>query len=370
MPGRQSPAGSVGINGKFLAQPTTGVQRVARQLVLALDRRLATGTAGAVRWRLLVPEGAPVPALRAIEVQALPRPPGGLHAWEQGTLARAAGAQPLLCLAGSAPALARQPWPLLHDAAVFDHPEAYTRAFVAWYRFLFRRLARRAPRLFTVSAFSRARLAECLGVSPARFALLRPGADHLDGVVADAALLRQHSLHEKPYLLAVGSANPTKNLARLMQAWAQVPADARLVVCGGAAPRVFAETSHPDGDARVVRLGPVDDAALKALYAGAAGLVFPSTYEGYGIPPLEAMRCGCAVAASTAPAVREACGDATLAFDPASVPAIAAALRALLDDEALRARLRERGARHAAALRWDDTAAALLSQLRADGVPA
>jgi glycosyltransferase involved in cell wall biosynthesis len=352
------------INGKFTAQALTGVQRVAGELLHALDRQLAhRGAAGVT---LLMPPAGPAPRLQAVTVHRVGGGGGSLHAWEQLSLPLAARGGLLLSLSGSAPALAARQACLLHDAAVFDQPQAYTPAFRGWYRFLFRRLGRRAQALFTVSSFSRQRLAHWLEIDASRLHVTRHAADHLAHVVADPSLLARHGLHDRPFLLAVGSASPTKNLATLVTAWRRLNRGeaARLVVAGGEHPRVFRDTRLDDAPG-LIRIGRVDDAALKALYEGARALVFPSIYEGFGLPPLEAMACGCPVAASTAAAVTEACGDATLVFDPHDVDAIAQAMRRLLDEPALRAALRSRGLQHAQAWHWDDAGRELLARLDA-----
>jgi glycosyltransferase involved in cell wall biosynthesis len=350
------------LNGKYTAQRLTGVQRVADCLVRALDRQAPDP---AWRWVLLCPPQGRLPALRNIEVRVVGIA-GRLHLWEQLTLPWAARDGRLLSLAGSAPFFARRPAAMLHDAAVFDHPQAYTPVFVAWYRRLFRRLARRARPLLTVSAFSRERLALHLGVPAERFTVLPNGADHLDAVEPDEAVLDRHGLRSGRFLLAVASANPTKNLPALLAAFGRLAPEPglRLLIVGGRNEQVFSESEAAFDPPGVVRTGPLADAPLKALYRHAVALIFPSTYEGFGLPPLEAMAHGCPVAASRAASLPEVCGDAALYFDPASVADIAAALRRLLDDEALRQRLRAAGLARAATFRWQASAARLRQALQ------
>jgi glycosyltransferase involved in cell wall biosynthesis len=351
------------INGKFTAQRTTGVQRVAARLVQALDAQLP---ADAKHWVLLCPPGTKAPPLARIKVRHVGLAGLPLHLWEQIVLPLAARSGWLLNLAGAAPYFGRRQVCLLHDAAVFDHPEAYARAFAAWYRLLFRRLARSAAKLLTVSAFSRARLALHLGLDPARLGVLPNGCDHLEAVTPDPSVLALHGLAGTRFLLAVASANPSKNLAALVAAYAQLPADPalRLVIVGGRNARVFADgaVNDPPG---VLRTGPLDDAALKALYGHATALVFPSLYEGFGLPPLEAMACGCPVAAAQAAAIPEVCGDAALYFDPHSVDAITAAMQRVLADAPLRERLRAAGLARSATYRWSTAANVLRTELNA-----
>lgn len=351
------------INGKFCTYRTTGVQRVASSLILALD---ALPGLAAGRWTLLVPPGARQLPLRRIAQRTIGLPRWPLHAWEQVTLPLAAHDGLLINLAGSAPAFARRQWVLLHDAAVFDHPEAYKPAFVAWYRWLFRRLARRAERLFTVSAFSRERLASCLNVGAPRFTLLTNGADHLEGVMPDETLLHHHGLLGTPFVLAVGSANPTKNLKALVSAFGRLHQPGlRLVIVGGRNERVFADVDVAADPPGVLRLGPLGDAPLKALYRAALAMFFPSTYEGFGLPPLEAMAEGCPVAAASAASLPEVCGDAALSFDPHRIESIEGALRCMVADEGLRARLRTAGQARVARFRWASPAKRLLDEVSA-----
>lgn len=358
------------VNGKYLAQRTTGVQRVAASLVQALDALPATAAAP---WVLLHPRGVPVPALRRLRAVAVGWRGMPLHLWEQLALPWAARSGLLVNLAGSAPGLSKRQVCQVHDAAVYDIPVAYTRCFTAWYKPLFHWLAWRKVQFLTVSEYSRQRLVHHLRIDDSRITVLFNGCDHLDAVPADERVLQRLGLVDTPFLLAVASRSPAKNLPRLMQAFARLPADrgCRLVLVGGGNDTVF----RPAGEAAstsqrgVVHAGTVDDAALKALYRHATALVVPSLYEGFGLPVVEAMRLGCPVLAAEAAALPEVCAGAALAFDPLSVEAIADAMARVLADASLRQRLRQAGLARTAGLSWQRAAGQLQQFVEQAGRP-
>jgi len=152
-------------------------------------------------------------------------------------MARAAtGGARVLNIAGSGPWFGGAQVSWLHDAAVFDHPEAYRPAFVRWYRLLFRRRAGRGDLLITPSHHAQERLAHHLGVPPSRLHVLPHGADHLDDVDADGAALARLELEPGCYWLCVASRNPNKNLTRLIRAHARAGGGLPLVLVGAGLP--------------------------------------------------------------------------------------------------------------------------------------
>lgn len=351
------------INGKFLAQRTTGVQRFARGLLIALDKSLAERPAGR-RVVLLTPPGVPLlEELTVIEQRPCGRTKRSLTWWEQVELPFYCRDGDLLCFSGSAPLLVRSCIPTIHDAAVFLQPQAYSRKFVAWYRMLFRRLSRRAPFVLTVSKSAAADLAEFLPKS--KFRIVYNAAEHIVQVSPDKSVLQQHGLLGRRYILAVGSLNPTKNFDALIQAYCSAGFDSSvpLVIVGAVNGAVFSQKGLQDNNASIIWTGPVSDSQLRTLYENATLFAFPSLYEGFGIPPLEAMTCGCPVVASSASSIPEVCGDAALYFSPHDIPAVAASLQRVLHDEPLRQDLISKGRHRSACFSWTHSAEQLRSCL-------
>jgi glycosyltransferase involved in cell wall biosynthesis len=166
----------------------------------------------------------------------------------------------------------------------------------------------------------------------------------------DHTLFRPGDDEREPFILYPARPWPHKNHARLLEAFTalrETRPRLRLILTGGDLERL---DPLPEG---VTRLGTVSSERVASLYRRAACLVFPSLYEGFGLPPLEAMACGCPVAAANAGAIPEVCGDAAVLFDPTDVDAIAAGI---LEADERSQELREKGLARAAAFSWVETA--------------
>ncbi len=249
----------------------------------------------------------------------------------------------------------------LHDVRHLDVPDTFSAAERAYRRVAYDRAARRAARVVTVSEHARSRIGERLGIPVERIAAVPHGIDHERFTPAgDDGPLQGLPLPAEPFVLYPANLWPHKNHERLLAALAQAPSAPALVLTGATYGRLDAllESARRLGvGERVRHLGYVPAAALAPLYRRAAAVVFPSLYEGFGQPPLEAMACGCPVAASDAGAVAEACGGAALSFDARDVTAIAAAITRVTGDEPLRDELREAGLERARGFTWARAAA-------------
>lgn len=356
-----TPLPEVLLNGRFLNQRVTGVQRYARETLLGLDQLLADGAGDFARWTLLVPAGVQAPPLQRIRVEPLGRLQG--HAWEQTELGWRARKGLLFSFAFSGPVWLKHQVVTVHDAAVFRMPGAYHWRFRLWYRTMVSRIVRRAPRTVAVSRFSAGEAQACFGAPAARLRVATEGWQHLERVVADDSVLDRHGLRGRPFALAVSSPTPNKNSAAIAKALALLGADAPCVALAGSSdPAVFRAAAG--AAAGVVQMGFVSDGELKALYQHAHCFVMPSFYEGFGIPPLEAMACGCPVIASTADALREVCGDAALYFDPHQPAELAQQLRRLFADAALAKDMSQRSLVRASAYSWAESARLNLAVVR------
>ncbi len=288
------------INSRCLTAPLTGVQRYLLELRPYLDQR--------VEWL------QPRRQLSKI----------GGHLWEQFTLPLRFSRGLLWSPANTGALGVRRQVVTIHDAAALDHPEWFARQFAAWYRFLLPRLCRKVRAIITVSQFSKDRLVEACGVPSEKVFVVHNG-------IRPPVVAAEPVAQERDFILCVGSLEPRKNLLRLLEAWRKIaPADVELHIAG-ASGRVFRETNldFPPG---VRLLGRLDDAQLAAVYSTARAVAYPSLYEGFGFPPLEAMSHGKGALVSDIPPMREICGSAALYCDPLRVEDIAEKLDWLIHD--------------------------------------
>jgi glycosyltransferase involved in cell wall biosynthesis len=255
--------------------------------------------------------------------------------WYLGALPVAARSDDVLHVPGHRGPL-HSPAPLvvtIHDLAVLRHPEAFNRWTRRYSRTFLPRLARSATRVIAVSEFTARETVELLGVDETRVRVIPHGVEDPFEPLGAAA--------EGDYVLAVGTLEPRKNLPRVVLAAERASVELRVVGAPGW------------GEVGVETAGFVSDDELARLYRGAACLVYPSVYEGFGLPVLEAMACGTPVVTSRNTALAELAGGAGVLVDPLDVEAIAAGIA-----EAARRReeLRAAGLERAQAFTWEAAA--------------
>lgn len=246
----------------------------------------------------------------------------------------------------------------VHDLSFMCFPHLFRRANRFYLTVLTRSSARRARRVIAVSDHAAREVTRLLSVPPDRIDVVYHGVDPVFRplLASDIAAFRQRRGLPERFVLFVGTLEPRKNLVRLVEAFARIH-DGRvgLVLAGGKGwlcDEVFARVEALDLKGKVVFPGYVTNEELPLWYNAATVLAYPSVYEGFGLPVLEAQACGTPVLTSNVSSLPEAAGDAAVMVDPYDVEALAGGLDRLLADAALRHQLRERGLAHARQFSW------------------
>jgi len=347
------------INGRFLSQRTTGVQRYATELVMALDRILsADQTLCSIdSLTILVPRGAKYALnFKFIKVKSVGFLGGYL--WEQLELPLYSFGSLLLNFCNMAPLFKRRSIVTICDVSVFSSPSGYSRAFLLWYRLALPIIGHMADSIITISDFSRAEIVKFLHIPEYKITRIYLGVSNDVLKTPRVSFIARVAAAFKgaPFLLTVGSLNPNKNIKSLLNSMGQLEdLDLKVAVVGGGNAKVFGGGNFTFPDS-VEFFGYVSDIELQWFYANATLFVFPSLYEGFGLPPLEAMIRGCPVIASSAASLPEVCGDAALYFDPHDILDIASKIRTLFVDAEMQASYRERGFERVRNFTWDNCA--------------
>lgn len=354
----------------------TGVSRYIEQVLTALPEALAddeslvvyAGAAAAAqpwfdqRWER---RGPVVPSER----------PARRAVWEQTVLPALARRDRLQVLHGPvnvAPLLAPCPTVVtVHDLGYLRLPDRLPAGRRRYFAALTRASVRRASRVLAVSESTKRDIIELLGVPEERIAVTPLAADAgfrpVGGETLEAFLGEQGIV--RPFVLSVGTLEPRKNLPALLRAFgriaAEVPHDLVLAGPEGWMTDEIHETRHRLGLGDRLRFtGYVEGEALPAWYSAADLFVYPSLYEGFGLPPLEAMACGTPVVTSDVSSLPEVVGDAALTVPPTDEAALAEAMRRVLEDPALASDLRVRGLARAGQFSWAWTAALTVAAYR------
>jgi glycosyltransferase involved in cell wall biosynthesis len=335
------------INARFLLQELTGVQRFAEQISLALND---------IRNDVifLAPQGVNRPDLeKKIKIEVIGENQG--HLWEQWDLPRYLknkNSPLLLNLCSTAPIFYRQQIVTHHDITYKRYPESFSKKFRLLYNSMIPMMLRNSQHLITVSEFSRNEINNAYGYPKEKTSVI------YNAVSGNFSKLANKN--DERYLLAVSSPNYHKNFHGMLEAFTRLKerTDVSLKVIGKAG-TTFAEQDFSQlltESESIKFMGRVDDNTLISLYQNALGFVFPSFYEGFGIPPLEAQSCGCPVIAAEAASMPEVLEDSVLYFDPHNIDSIAAAMERLISDEDLRDSLIIRGDKNITRFSWRSSA--------------
>ncbi len=306
------------INGRFAARRLTGQERVALELLHALDKIVEPG-----RFTVVCPtyaELSPLRDLQNIAVVSYGKVKG--HFWEQFDLSRYlrknGGVSVNLC---TTVPLTRPGYVFIHDLAYrlrpdFFHKTVYAFASMWWHRLHHFVCAKRARLIFTVSEYSKKQICEVYHLPPERVEVVGCAWQHFERIEADDAIFEQYpQLRERSYYFSLGSLAQNKNIDWLLTAARRNP-DALFVISGNFFKKgtgVDYAASKPDN---VLFTGYLSDGAVKSLMRGAKAFLFPSRYEGFGIPPLEALSVGTPICVSAVTCLPEIYGDAAHYIDP------------------------------------------------------
>lgn len=356
------PGQEILINGRFLVQPQTGVQRVSREFTMAADRLLASGAFPAMKLRLIAPQGADFAPLGLTEIATEHLSGGSSYFWEQLSLVRGAGGQPLISLGNSAPIVSlltsKRVAVMIHDQSYRLFPGDYSRGYRFAHSLMDRVILRRAMPLFTVSHTEAAAIRAANPSMVAKLVVAPNGSWIRDAATPPAARTACGG-----FGLSVGGFSHRKNFAgafRTAVALAERGVGFRFV----GAPTLEAQAMLANaGDAvrrHVHYLGYVSNVELAKLYNEAAFLLFPSFYEASGLPASEAMHFGCPVITSDLAVMRERCGDSALYCDPHDATAMITAALQILENPSLAADLSSRGRHRAAIFTWQAQAEIIL----------
>jgi glycosyltransferase involved in cell wall biosynthesis len=354
---------TVVINCRFLTQPTTGVQRFAERIVEYLTRSTPDLVLVAPPGQLSRTEfnGTPVRVIGS----------RGGHYWEQVQLPRFlrrfSPEALLVNLANTGPVRWKNQIVTLHDISYVRLPESYSRQFRWFYGWLIPRLLRGARAILTVSEFSKREIQGFYHVDAARITVV---FNAVDDDFLQAEVMPRSVQPGASYFLVVSSLNVHKNVGPFIEMFKKYRATSgsgtELWIAGGSA-RSFTVSNLSAGGDGVRALGRVSDAELVWLYRHARAFVFPSLYEGFGIPPLEAQAAGAPVLASNAAALPEVLGQSALLVDPRAEEAVLTGLERLDTDAELRESLRAMGESNLKRFSWERSAAVVMDVLRSEG---
>jgi glycosyltransferase involved in cell wall biosynthesis len=344
------------VNGRFLTQDITGVQRFSEEIIKELYKLRDDVT-------VLVPDMNFVKRIpqefRIIELKG-----GNGHYWEQVILPRflKKNNKPLLLnLCSTAPAFYKNQIVTHHDITYVRFPNSYSWKFRLFYRILAPLMMANSIKLVTVSDFSKKEIIEYYNIPESKVTVIYNGVGKEFSYIG---AIGTSSRHEN-YALAVSSPNEHKNFLGMIKAFSATKGDVKLKIIGSASKSFNSMDFSAEKDPRIEFLGRVTDSELINLYQNAKYFIFPSFYEGFGIPPLEAQACGCPVVSSDRASLKEVLKDSALFFDPTKISEMIKALEIIDSDSNMRKELVEKGIENMRRFSWKMSAEKLNLEINA-----
>jgi glycosyltransferase involved in cell wall biosynthesis len=341
------------INARFLTQQITGVQRFAIEISKALKKIKPS-------IEFVSPIDIVHPALAAeLNVKVIGHNKGVV--WEQIDLPifLRKNKYPLLInLCNAAPLFYNNKVVTIHDVAFMVNPAWFNKKFILLYKFLIPRIAKKSKAIFTVSNFSKKEIIKYIKVDEDKIKIVYNGISCFSGE-------EQTDNKYGRYILSVGSIDKRKNISALIEAFKNVKDKSLKLLIVGDVNIVFNNRKSEilKSDERINFIGRVNDADLKNLYLNALIFIYPSLYEGFGIPPLEAMYCNCPTIVSDIGSLNEICGNASIYIDPYNPEDITQKVEILLNDEVLRHKLIEKGKQNIKKYSWEKSASLIANTI-------
>ena len=308
------------INGRFLTQNITGVQRYAIEIVKALDKYLNDNRLnGEYKFEIVCPKNIKQElVLRNINIKQIGKLKG--HLWEQIELPLYVKDKFLFKFCNCAPLIKKNQMLVIHDAAVSAMPNSYSFLFKVLYKFMFYILGQRLNKIFTVSNFSKRELNKYFSIDLNKIEVVYSAYDHIINIKPDESIFQKINIKKKNYVLAVSSLNPSKNFKLILETAKSMP-EVNFIIAGGSNSNVFKAQGFKITK-NMKFIGYVTDEELVALYKYASCFVYPSLYEGFGLPPLEAIYFNCPVIVSDIDVFKEIYGNNVLYCDKNKVSSL------------------------------------------------
>lgn len=347
------------VNGRYLTQKATGVHRYAFEICNKLYEM-------GVDFHVAIPKDIHPDykfSFKTVQCGSLKT-----HLWEQISLPRylkSIGSPLLISFTGCGPLNYANQIMTIHDVSHERYPEWFSKNYYRFYHFMMPRIGRKAHAVLTVSEFSKREIVDTLSLDADKIHVVHSNVPFHQKPSAEEILNHIPDEQKERYIIAVSSMDPRKNFVRLVEAFDKIDdKSVKLYIIGMS----FKAFNTPDlqkliGE-NVYLPGYIPDEELQGMYQNALLSVYPSLYEGFGLPPLESMTFGCPVINSDIAALREVSEDAALYVDPYSVSDITNKLNILLKDAALRQELRVKGLSQIQKYSWDKSAEQVLELAR------
>jgi glycosyltransferase involved in cell wall biosynthesis len=355
------------LNGRFLTQQQTGTQRNAYELTIALLKLTKEIT-------ILVPPVEILETYDTLQMQIKIVGKNKSSLWEQIDLAFFMALRKgalLVNLTNTAPYLLKHQIVSIMDMAVFVNPKWFNWKFSSYYKWLVPRISKRSSLVVTISNSSKFDIIKYTGIPESKIKIINcavPSKFHelikSTSLEDTKVLLDKYGIQQGNFFLAVSSLDPRKNFLMLLEAYKLSESNVPLLIVGRKN-KTFADSNLDveDDKSDIKFTGYISDEELVILYKSAMCFIYPSLYEGFGIPPLEAMACGCPTVVSNIASLPEVCGLASVFIDPHNKEEISEAIKNIANDENLRNRLVNAGFDQVGKFNWDKSAKLLLEKI-------